>query len=65
MTCSEAVGGTLGNAKGQIDTLANTVPKMEEFSVGETRDVAQALNGLLGDALRHTEQCGGLGRHGG
>ena len=49
MTYSEAVGGTLVNAGGQIDTLANTVPKMEEFSVGDTRGGAQALNGLLGD----------------
>ena len=49
MTCSEAVGGTLGNAQGRIDTLANTVPKIKEFSVGDTRGGAQALNGLLGD----------------
>ena len=43
MTCSEAVGGTLGNAQGQIDTLANTVPKMEELLVGATSGNAQGL----------------------
>ena len=36
MTCCVLLGHTLGNAQALIHTIANTVPKMEEFSVGDT-----------------------------
>ena len=49
------VGDTLGNVKALVDTLADTLPEMEELSVGEIRRGAQALVDALGDTLADAE----------
>ena len=51
MTCWLTVGDTLGNDKALVDTLADTVPEMDEKSLGETQVGAQALVYARADAL--------------
>ena len=48
-------GDTLSNAQALVDTLSNTVPKLEKFSVGNTRGGAQALVDALADTLTEVE----------
>ena len=36
MTCWVTLGDTLGNAQPLVDTLSDTVPEMEEKSLGDT-----------------------------
>ena len=49
------VGDTLGNAKALVNTVAQTVQKMDELSVGDTRGGAQALVDALADTLTEVE----------
>ena len=49
------LGDTLGNAQTLFDRLVDTVPEMEELSVGEIRRGAQALVDALGDTLADVE----------
>ena len=55
MTCWVTVGDTLGNAEALVDTLAHTVPEIEELSKGETQGGAQALVAALADTLAEVE----------
>ena len=49
------VGDTVGNAQALVGTLADTLPEMEELSVGEIRRGAQVLVDALGDTLSDVE----------
>ena len=55
MTCWVTVGDTLGNKQALVDTLADTVPEMEEFSVWDTRDGAKTLVSARADTLAEVE----------
>ena len=45
------LGETLGNAQPHVDTLADSVPEMEELSVGDTWGCAEALSDAWADKL--------------
>ena len=49
------LGDTLSNAQGTVDTLADTVPEMEEYSVFKKRVGPQALFDALADTLTEVE----------
>ena len=49
------LGYTLGNAQALFNTLAETVPEMEEQSVGDTVGGAQKLVDALADTLAEVE----------
>ena len=55
MTCWVTVGDTLRNAEALVDTLAGTVPEMEEYSVFKKRVGPQALVDALEDTLTEVE----------
>ena len=55
MTCWVTLGDTLSNAHALVDTLSDTVPKMEELSVGDTHVGAQALVDARADTLTEVE----------
>ena len=55
MTCWVTLGDTLSNAQALVDTLSDTVPKMEELSVGDKHVGAQALVDARADALAEVE----------
>ena len=49
------LGDTLSNAQALVDTLADTVPDMEEYSVFEKRVGPQALVDTMADTLVEVE----------
>ena len=51
MTCWVTLGDTLSNAQALVDTLSDTVPKMEQLSVADTRGGSQALVDARADTL--------------
>ena len=55
MNCCVTVGDTLGNDKALVDTLADTLPEMEEHSVFKKRVGPQALVDALADTLTEVE----------
>ena len=65
MTFLVRVNDTLGNEQALFERLADTVPEMEEKSLGDTQGGAQALNDLLSDTWRDIGQCSGTCRHAG
>ena len=55
MTCWVTLGDTLSNAQALVDTLADSVPEMEEYSVFKKRVGPQALVDALADTLTEVE----------
>ena len=55
MTCWVTVSDPLSNAKALVDTVADTVPEIEELSKSETRGGSQALVDALADTLAEVE----------
>ena len=55
MTCWLTVSDTLGNKQALVETLADTVPEMEDKSVGDTLGNAQALVDTLADTVAEEE----------
>ena len=55
MTCWVTVRDTLGNEQALVDRLADTVPEMEEKSLGDTQSGAEALVDARPDALAEVE----------
>ena len=54
-TCCATVGDTLRNDQALVDTLADTVPEMEEKSPGDTQGGAQALLDTRPDKVEQLE----------
>ena len=55
MTCWVTVGDTLGNKQALVETLADTVPEIEDKSVGDTMGEAQALVDAQADKVAELE----------
>ena len=55
MTCWVTLGDTLSNVQPLVDTLADTVPGMQDYSVFEKRVGPQALVDALADTLTEVE----------
>ena len=55
MTCWVTLGDTLSNAQPLVDTLSDTVPGMQEYSVFKKRVGAQAMVDALADTLTEVE----------
>ena len=55
MTCWVTVGDTLGNDKALVDTLADTLPEMEEYSVFDKRVGPQAPVAAMAETLAEVE----------
>ena len=49
------LGDTLSNTQALVDTVADTVPEMEEYSVFKKRVVPEALVEALADTLTEVE----------
>ena len=55
MTCWVTVGDTLSNDKALFDTLADTLPEMEEYSVFDKRIGPQAPVDAMAETLAEVE----------
>ena len=55
MTCWVTVNDTLGNEQALVDMLADTVPEMEDRSLGDTQGSAEALVDTRADKVPELE----------
>ena len=55
MTCWVTLDETLGNAQSVVDMLADSVPEMEELSVGDIWGCAEALSDAWADKVAELE----------